>query len=359
MASVKKEARLLKTKAVDALILAVEAFNRPDDRGRADRVLRDLSHAFEMLMKAALVERGGRIRERPSAAQTISFDACVRQGLSNAAVKFLVEEQALTIQMLNALRDAAEHHLLSISEQQLYVQAQAALTLFADVLADVFGEHLAEHLPERVLPLSTNPPRDLAVMVADEVELIRSLVAPGTRRRVEGRARAKPLAIMDAAIAGEFVQPSDGELEKLLNRIGAGEEWHEILPGVASLQLDIGGGGIPYSLRITKKEGVPIHLVADGTPGAAVVAIRKVDKLGFYTTGMRKLAKKLSMSEPLTGAIVAELHLRNDSECYDEFSIDSQHYKRFSDVAHVRIVEALPSLDLDDVWERRRPRRRT
>src|SRR5690606_15935436 len=160
-------------------------------------------------------------------------------------------------------------------------------------------------------------------------ELIRSLVAPGTRRRVEGRAKAKSLAIMDAAIGGAFVQPSDGALERLLDRIGDGEEWNDIFPGVASLQLDIGGGGIPYSLRITKKEGVPIDLVDAGTPGAAVVAIRKVDKLGFYSMGMRKLAKKLELSEPLTGAIVTELKLRTDSECYDEFSIDSQHYKRY------------------------------
>lgn len=164
----RKETRLLKDKAIDALILSVEAFNRPDDRGRADSVVRDLSHAFEMLMKAAILHRGGRIRER-RAPQTIGFDACVRKGLSDASVRFLTEEQALTIQMLNALRDAAEHHLVEVSEQQLYVQAQAALTLFADILRDVFAEEIGAYLPERVLPLSTSPPRDLTALVADEV----------------------------------------------------------------------------------------------------------------------------------------------------------------------------------------------
>lgn len=102
----KKEARLLKDKALDALMLGIESFNRPYDRGRADSVLRDLSHAFEMLMKAAILHRNGRIRERPSAQQTIGFDACVRKGVSAAQVKFLTEDQALAIQMLNALRDA-------------------------------------------------------------------------------------------------------------------------------------------------------------------------------------------------------------------------------------------------------------
>ncbi len=355
----KKEARLLKNKAVDALVLAVETFNRPDDRERTDRVLRDLSHAFEMLMKAAIIERGGRIRDRPSAPQTIGFDACVRQGLSNGDVKFLDEEQALTIQMLSALRDAAEHHLVEASEQQLYVQAQSAITLFADILEAVFEEPLAQHLPDRVLPLSTNPPRDLSVLVSDEVELIRSLVAPKTRRRVEGRARVKSLAIMEAAIGGEIVQPSDGDLEKLLERIGQGDDWTTLFPGVASLQLDVGGAGIPYSLRITKKEGVPIHLVAEGTPGAATVAIRKIDKLGYYNMGLRKLAQHVELTEPMAGAVVAALRLKDDDECYAEFSIDSQNYKRYSQRAVDRIKEALPKLDLDDVWTRHRPRRRS
>jgi hypothetical protein len=70
----RKEARLFKNKAVDALVLAIETFNRPYDRGGADSVVRDLSHAFEMLMKAAIVERGGRIRES-RATQTIGLPA--------------------------------------------------------------------------------------------------------------------------------------------------------------------------------------------------------------------------------------------------------------------------------------------
>jgi hypothetical protein len=47
-----------------------------------------MDHAFEMLFKAIILHRGGRIRE-PRSQQTISFDACVRKGLSDAQVKFL------------------------------------------------------------------------------------------------------------------------------------------------------------------------------------------------------------------------------------------------------------------------------
>ena len=147
----KKEVKLLCTKAAESLILSIELFNRPSDAGRPHSVLIFLDDAFEMLFKSAILHRGGRIRER-RAKQTIGFDACVRKGLSDAKVKFLTDNQALTVQMINSLRDAAQHHILDISEQHLYIQSQAGLTLFRDVFRLVFGTNLQAHLPAPVLP---------------------------------------------------------------------------------------------------------------------------------------------------------------------------------------------------------------
>ena len=87
--AMRKEVRLLRAKALESLVLSIELFNRPSDAGRPHSVLIFLDHAFEMLFKAAILHRGGRIRE-PRAKQTIGFDACVRKGLSDAKVKFLV-----------------------------------------------------------------------------------------------------------------------------------------------------------------------------------------------------------------------------------------------------------------------------
>src|SRR5215469_11202913 len=112
----KKEVKILRQKAINSLVLSIELFNRPSDAGRVHGVLIFLDHAFEMLFKAIILHRGGRIRE-PRAKQTIGFDAAVRKGLSDAKVKFLKDNQALTVQMINSLRDAAQHHMLDISEQ--------------------------------------------------------------------------------------------------------------------------------------------------------------------------------------------------------------------------------------------------
>ena len=105
----KKEARLLKQKSLNSLTLSIDHFNRPWDVGRTDAVLMLLDHSFEMLLKATILHRGGRIRDLGEK-NTIGFDTCVRRALSTPKVQFLTEEQALTLQAINGLRDAAQPH---------------------------------------------------------------------------------------------------------------------------------------------------------------------------------------------------------------------------------------------------------
>jgi hypothetical protein len=180
----KREATLLLKKATDSLILAIEHFNRPIDRGRVSAVLILLDHAFEMLLKAAILHRGGRIRE-PRKRETIGFDSCVRKGLSDASIRYLTEEQAITLQTINGLRDATQHHLIDISEQQLYIHAQSGVTLFGDILQQVFKQTLLNLLPARVLPISTFAPTDIDMLFESEIKEVAKLLKPGRRRRTE------------------------------------------------------------------------------------------------------------------------------------------------------------------------------
>jgi hypothetical protein len=90
-----------------------------------------------MLLKASILHKGGKIKER-RATQTIGFESCVRKAFSDGEIKFLTEDEVLTLQSLNGLRDAAQHYTLEISEQHLYFQAQSGLTLFRDMVKRVF-----------------------------------------------------------------------------------------------------------------------------------------------------------------------------------------------------------------------------
>ena len=54
-----------------------------------------LDRAFELIMKAIIVERGGNIRDKGDRALTIGYESCIRICLSNAGVKCLSKEDAI------------------------------------------------------------------------------------------------------------------------------------------------------------------------------------------------------------------------------------------------------------------------
>ena len=345
----KKEARLLLEKAINSLTLSTEHFNRPSDRGRIEAVLIFSNHAFEMLLKAAILHKGGRIR-KPREKQTLGFDECVRKCLSDGKVRFLVNEDALLLQAINGFRDAAHHHLVDLSEQHLYLHSQAGLTLFRDLLDRVFKKDLRVELPRRVLPLSTTPPTDLTTLFESEVEEVKRLLRPGKRKRVEATAKLRGLAILEAAVQGEKGQPAQGEIRKLGMAIQRGQAWHQIFPGVASINLAATGVGPSIDLRITKKEGTPIQIVPEGTPGASVVAVRRVDELGFYNLGHVQLKEKVGLNGPKTTAAVEYLGLKKDPDCFKLIQIGKAKFGRYSQKAIERINEELKKTTIGEIW---------
>lgn len=353
----KRETKQLLRKAIDSLVLSVEVFNRPHDRGRVTTTLILLDHAFEMLLKSAIRHKGGRIHE-PRAKNTMGFDACVRAALSNGEIKFLSEDQALLLQSINSLRDGAQHYILELSEGQLYMQAQAGLTLFRDLLQTVFGKKLQVALPERVLPLATRPPTDIEALFTAEVDEIRKLLKPGSRRQSDAIARLRPLAILDSAIRGEKGQVGPADLKRAKDRLLKDRDWKTVFPGVSSIQMTATGTGPSLDLRLVKKEGAPVQLVPEGTPGAAVVAIKRVNELDFYNLGLKQLAKHVSLTEPRALAVVRHLGLQRDPDCFKALSLGRQEHKRYSQHAVAKIRAALPELDLDQVWREHGPRRR-
>lgn len=348
----KREAKLLLGKATDSLLLSIELFNRPHDRGRIAGTLILLDHAFEMFLKSAILHRGGRIRDK-RAKETIGFDTCIRRALSDGSIKFLTEEQALVLQTINGLRDAAQHHLLDISESQLYVHAQSGVTLFRDLLKSVFGQELSVHLPERVLPVSTTPPANLVTLFDSEINEIKKLLGPGRRRRVEAMARLRPLVLLDRTIKGEKGQPSNGELRRVGNDIADGKSWQEIFQGVSAIEISTEGAGQSFSLRLSKKEGIPIQLVPEGTQGASVVAIKRVNELDFYSLGAKQLGEKFGLSLPRIVAVIDYFGIRNNPDYYKEIKIGKSTFKRYSQKAIDRISVGLKETSADEIWRKR------
>lgn len=350
----KKEAKHLFQKAIDSLTLSIELFNRPNDCGRVHGVLIFMDHSFEMLLKAAIIDQGGKIKDK-GAKDTIGFSACIRKGYSDSIIKFLNEEEVLTLQSLNGLRDAAQHYTLEMSEQHLYFQAQAGLTLFRDIVLKVFEIDLKTELPVRVLPLSTTPPMDIHAFFSTEVSDIRRLLTPNGRKKLEATEKLRALAIMENSIQGNESQPSDVELKILTDKLVKGSDWDQIFPGVSTLSFTQNGYGPSLDLRITKLDGVPVTIVPEGTRGSAVLAIKRVNELDYYNLTMTDLCGKTKVGQNKLLAAIKELKIQENNDAYKAIKLSSQIHKRYSPLALDILKRELPQMDIDDVWQRNRP----
>jgi hypothetical protein len=246
--------------------------------------------------------------------------------------------------------------MLQVSEQQLYLYAQAGLTLYSDLLSAVFSTTLSDHVPERVLPVSTRPPKDLHSVVKAEFEDVKALVAPGSRKHLEARARLRGLAVIEASLNGIRSQPGETELEKFVARIKAGESWQKLFPGVASLSISTETTDtVGVAIRLTKKEGQPVHLVPEGTPGATIVSVKRVNELDYYSLGLNDLAKKLGLNASRTLALIRHLGLQERDDSFKVITVGGVAFKRYSKKALELALEAMKTVDMAKVWALNNP----
>lgn len=125
----------------------------------------------------------------------------------------------------------------------------------------------------------------------------------------------------------------------------------EDFSGVASISLSHKGYGPSLDLRITKKEGIPVQLVPEGTPGATVVAVKRVDELGFYNLGRAELAAQVGLSGPQTTAMIRYLKLSADPESFKGITIGKSTFNRYSQKAITAIKDAMKTVSIDTVWK--------
>jgi hypothetical protein len=237
-----------------------------------------------------------------------------------------------------------------MSEQYLYFQAQAGLTLFRDIVKRVFNVDLKTELPVRVLPLSTTPPMDIQAFFNTEVSDIKKLLAPKSRKKLEATEKLRALAIMENSIQGNESQPSDTELKTLQTKLIKGSTWNQIFPSVSTLSFTQKGYGPSLDLRITKSEGVAITVVPEGTPGAGVIAIKRVNELDYYNLGRDQLAKKLLLTPPKTTAAIKHFKIKDDPDCFKHLKVGNVPFDRYSPKAIEKIKEGLKTKSIDDIW---------
>jgi hypothetical protein len=341
--------------AFDSLTLGVDQFNRSSEQGRRASVLIFLDHACELLLKAALLQRGADIRNQDSG-YTFSFETCLNKATDDGQVKFLSEDERATLRVLNGLRDQGQHYLLDVSEQVLYTVTQGTLTLFADLTARLFGVPLGERLPRRVLPLSTDPPRNIQVVMDEEFSQLKKLMAKRGEGEVASEPKLRSLLAMDRALEGKDIHVPAGELQAARKAVRGSAVWDEVFKGIARLNMTTDGTGVGLALTVTKHDGIPVRVAAEGEEAVGTIAIRKVDDTSFYCFGLKAMAKRLSVESNRLLALIRHLGLQSDRSCFKEICLGKSKFKMYSNNALQRLREALLTVDLDEIWQKHRAR---
>lgn len=345
------DVRVLRTKALSSFRRGVIAFNGLDDDGRVTVVLLGFQHAFEMLLKAILAAKKARVFDKRSE-KSVSLESTVRLCQQQVGVK-LSDDEAGTIRVLDALRDAEQHWHVVVDEGLLYLNVRAAVTLFDDLLMRVFGERLADHLPARVLPISAEPPMTLELLVDREYQRIHELLKPGRRASAEARARIRSLLATEALADADAAEVSEADVRRVARGIREGKSRTQVFPKLSGLSSDITGEGLAVDVRFVKKGGLAVTFTTDD--GADVSAIRTVDLERKFHMGPHDLADKCGITRNKATALRRHLGLdSNDDHFSHRFVLGNTNLLRYSDNALRAMRQAVAQVDLDRVWQAHR-----
>jgi hypothetical protein len=351
MPRLKADVRELKVRATNSLVLAIELFNRPSEHGRCEGVLIILHHAFEMLLKASIKHATGTIHEA-GARYTYCFDKCLAVAFEK---KQITKDERASLSILDAYRDTSAHYYQEVSEDLLYVQTQAGVTLFDDLLQRVFSERLADLIPERVLPVSTRPPKNLKVLLDSELSQVDALLTAGSRKGHQAAAKLRPIVALATASRDDSQRVAEAELQRVIAERRRGEEWSVLLPEVASLRLDTEGEGTPICLRIAKNADLAVRVAKDGEAVDGVLIKHEVNIWDKFNLSRDDIAEKLKLSGPKTSALILELKIQDDVESYRSLRRKSQEHKGYSQKALNSLRDAISAgINIDDVWARHR-----
>ena len=307
---VRRQAKLYLDRATNSIRLAIEHFNRPQDEGRQEAALHFALHAHEMLLKAALIQRKRSIQKRRES-KNISVSTAL-QMLGPEDEKALTESEVLSLRALSNVRDAAQHSAVRLSEQTLFLQVQTAVTVFDRLLRQEFEVSLADFLPSRVLPISTEPPASLELLIDSEVSQIGRLLEPGRRMSAEAKARLRPLLAIDLAAADENRTATPLEVDRAATRLKESRPWREVMPNLAGLVLDASGGGQTYSVRLTRGTNAPPVKFAeteDESENAAI--IREVDNEQRFPFPVTEAREEVRCDSPKGNSLRVETRLES------------------------------------------------
>lgn len=212
------------------------------------------------------------------------------------------------------------------------------MSVFVSLLRAEFGDEIGDKFPDRLSLVSTAIPADFSNMLDMEFAAIRSMLAPGSRRRLDAKAKIRAFAVLERSLSGSELHHSDEEMENLAKQVSSGADWRKIFPGVKTVRIDPNGSDTGMVLKIAKAgndDKDAVSLVPVGTPGAAVVGVKTVNDLGYYSLYFKDLVQKIQkkfsqLNRTDIQHMIRDLNMKSDVEMFKSYSMASQKHQRYS-----------------------------
>ncbi|GAA2073596.1 hypothetical protein GCM10009840_03610 [Pseudolysinimonas kribbensis] len=310
----RRQAAMYLESAIESLVLAIELFNRPSPIARDHAVPMLLGHSFEMLLKSIIFQARRTVRDRGDEL-TYSLARCI--GIAADDLQIISKDERALIAALKQDRDCATHDSISMSEQLLWVHMRSGISVIRRLLRDELQLDLTDLLPGRVIPVSTEPPHELHALVEDELATIAALLAPGTRKGPEARARLRPLLSLDGAATGRVDPPTEAEVARAEAALRARTEWTRVLPGLATLSVTpVAPDGDAQEVILRVGRGAEAIPVRKARRDEEALAYRSMDPFEEYGGRLREFGSRLGITQQQGYALIEHLAIKDDDAAY-------------------------------------------
>ncbi len=141
---------LLKKKAIEAFLLAIEIYNKPTIKYRVEGFAMFVVNAWELMLKAYLVKKHGEASiyfpDNPN--RTISLEGCLKKVFTNEK-----DPLRLNIEKIIELRNTSTHFITQEYEFIYIPLFQACVENFSQKLREFLEEDIVNYIPENFLTL--------------------------------------------------------------------------------------------------------------------------------------------------------------------------------------------------------------
>ena len=146
-----QEQKRLVEKSVEAFILGLEIYNKPTIRYRVEGFSFFIINAWELMLKAEMLNRNIPIYYKDNPGRTVSVDVAVRNIYTDKYSRI-----RLNIEKIIELRNISTHYITEDYEQKYAPLFQACAINFANEIKRFHKVNISDYIAENFLTITAN-----------------------------------------------------------------------------------------------------------------------------------------------------------------------------------------------------------